>query len=129
MSYADNKLKLHANVTGGHQWTIVLLIDDILYLGVTMSKSLGAAIKSAREKKGLSANDIADLLDIKGHAYRRYERGEVPLKAETFIAIAHHLGISLDELAGKTKAETGDGQIIYQKIPSKKGTKVIFTVE
>ena len=93
------------------------------------NKSLGDNIRAAREKRGLNANDLADLLNIKGHSYRRYERGEVPMKAELFIEIADHLEISLDELAGKKETAKDDGQIIYQKIPSKKGTKIIFTVE
>ncbi len=94
-----------------------------------MSKSLGASIKRVREKKGLSANDLAELLQMKGHAYRRYERDEVPLRAATLIEIAQHLEVTLDELAGFKELPKDDEKIIYQKIPSKKGTKIIFEVE
>ena len=90
--------------------------------------SLGKAIRKAREKKGLSANQIAELLRMKGHAYRRYERGEVPMKATTLIEIADALDVSLDELVGKQKHKD-DSKIIHQKISAEKGQRIIFTVE
>lgn len=96
---------------------------------VTKSNNLGEAIKAARERSGLSVADLSDLLGMKAHSYRRYERDEVPLKATTLIEIAQHLNVSLDVLAELKKPNPDDQEIIYQKIPSKKGTKIIFVVE
>ena len=100
-----------------------------LGISVTNSYDLANLVKKAREKKGLTANQLADLIKIKGHAYRRYERGEVPFRAEMFIEIAQQLSMSVDELAGLAKPKKSDEKIIYQKIPSTKGTKIIFEVE
>lgn len=96
---------------------------------VTKSNNLGELIKAARERSGLSVSDLSDLLGMKAHSFRRYERNEVPLKATTLIEIAKHLNVSLDVLAGLEGPAVDDQEIIYQKIPSKKGTKIIFVVE
>ena len=88
---------------------------------------LAAKIKTARERRGLTATQLADMLNMKGHTYRRYERGEISVKATLLIDLSRHLEMPLDELVGN-QPPTSKGEIIHRKIPGKKGTKIILTI-
>ena len=89
--------------------------------------SLAAKIKTARERRGLTATQLADMLNMKGHTYRRYERGEISVKATLLIDLSRHLEMPLDELVGN-QPPTSKGEIINRKIHGKNGTKIILTI-
>tara|TARA_R100000152_G_C6574487_1_gene40590 strand:- start:136 stop:423 length:288 start_codon:yes stop_codon:yes gene_type:complete len=94
-----------------------------------MGKSLGELVRLARENRGLSASQMAAMLGIKGHAYRRYERGEVPFRADTLIEIAGYLEMGLDELVANKPRKTSQSKIYHIKVSGKPGTKLIVEVE
>ena len=99
--------------------TIKKLVDE--------NAKVGSQIKTARERRGLTATQLSDMLGMKGHSYRRYERGEISLKATLLIEISRHLEMSLDELVGNEPPKSGT-RIVHHKIPGDKGTKIVLTI-
>lgn len=59
---------------------------------------IGSRIKAAREKKKLTQEELAALLDMSTTHISVIERGVKPPKLETFIRIANVLGVSSDYL-------------------------------
>ena len=59
---------------------------------------IGSRIKAAREKKKLTQEELAALLDMSTTHISVIERGVKPPKLETFIRIANILGVSSDYL-------------------------------
>lgn len=67
--------------------------------GDTMdSKAVGQRIKAAREKKNLTQEDLAALIDISPTHVSVIERGTKIPRMDTFVAIANVLEVSADEL-------------------------------
>ena len=62
------------------------------------SKLVGQRIKSAREKKNLSQEDLAALVDLSPTHISVLERGVKVTKLDTFVAIANALEVSADSL-------------------------------
>ena len=60
--------------------------------------TIGSRIKAAREKKKLTQEELAALLDMSTTHISVIERGVKPPKLETFIRIANVLGVSSDYL-------------------------------
>ena len=90
-----------------------------------MGKSLGELVRLARENRGLSASQMATMLGIKGHAYRRYERDEVPFRADTLIEIAGYLEMGLDDLVDNTKAKKPGKKIRHFTVTGEPQTIII----
>ena len=68
-------------------------------------------IRERRAALGLSQSDLAAAVGLDKRQIRRYEAGEAQPTLPVAKAIAHALGISLDELAGETEQRlkiTGD---------------------
>jgi len=59
-----------------------------LFVKRKIAKALGAKIKSAREKKGLSLQQLADLVGLSDQQIRRIERGDSDVNAITLARIA-----------------------------------------
>ena len=56
-----------------------------------------------RQAAGLTQQELADAASINIRLYQRYEAGDVPLSraaAETVLAIAKALGVSVEDLIG-----------------------------
>lgn len=62
------------------------------------SKAVGQRIKAAREKKNLTQEDLAALIDISPTHVSVIERGTKIPRMDTFVAIANVLEVSADEL-------------------------------
>ena len=62
------------------------------------SKLVGQRIKSAREAKNLSQEDLAALVDLSPTHISVIERGVKVTKLDTFVAIANALEVSADSL-------------------------------
>lgn len=67
--------------------------------GETMdAKAVGQRIKAAREKKNLTQEDLAALIDISPTHVSVIERGTKIPRMDTFVAIANVLEVSADSL-------------------------------
>lgn len=60
-------------------------------------------LKILREEKGLSQQDIADLLKVKQQQYSKYEIGVNLIPVEKLSLLADFYGVSVDYLIGKTE--------------------------
>lgn len=58
----------------------------------------GKRIKEARERKNITQEELADLINMSATHISVIERGIKVPKLDTFVAIANALGISCDEL-------------------------------
>lgn len=61
-------------------------------------KAIGQRIKKAREKKKLTQEQLAELVDLSPMHISVIERGAKPPKLETLVNIANALGVSTDTL-------------------------------
>ncbi|MCD7873361.1 MAG: helix-turn-helix domain-containing protein [Clostridiales bacterium] len=67
--------------------------------------ALAIRLKELRKEKHETAQQVADIIGIKSATYRRYEIDTEP-KAEIYIALANHFGVSVDYLiSGKILSE------------------------
>ena len=62
------------------------------------AKAVGQRIKAAREKKHLTQEDLAALIEISPTHVSVIERGTKIPRMDTFVAIANVLGVSVDSL-------------------------------
>lgn len=63
-----------------------------------LTKSFGLRLKSAREGKGLSQKQLAEMVGADPMQISRYERGQVLPALETAVALAEALQTPADEL-------------------------------
>lgn len=61
-------------------------------------KSLGNTVKKIREEKGLTQQQIADLIDMHRSNYSKVENGERELSIEAIGKIAKYFGMTIDQL-------------------------------
>jgi transcriptional regulator with XRE-family HTH domain len=64
---------------------------------------LGARIAQARQRAGLSQNQLALKLGIGRSALAQWERSAVALKSEQLLALANLLAVSVDFLVGRSE--------------------------
>ncbi len=62
--------------------------------------SLGNRIKAAREKTGITQEELAENVGISRAAVARYESGEIEPKIKNLVAIATRLNVTTDYLLG-----------------------------
>ena len=63
-------------------------------------------LRSIRESRGLTLQQIEEITGIAGNTISRYERGVISPNTETALKIAQALGVTVDELLSKpTKQE------------------------
>lgn len=67
--------------------------------------------KAAREAKGLTQKECADMLDISLRAWQTYEQGVSEPKHELLFKIADMFGVSLDYLLGREPAPNPFGEV------------------
>lgn len=63
--------------------------------------NINAKVKSMREDKDLSQEELSRLLDVSQALVAQWETGKLPISKKQRIKIAELFGISLDELEGK----------------------------
>jgi len=76
--------------------------------GSTFAAELGARLRAARDKRGLTQQQLADRLSSFKSKISQYESGVVVPEAETLAALAEALETSLDELVLGRKVANGD---------------------
>lgn len=64
------------------------------------SAAIGARIKMYREKRNMSRNEMASLMNVSVQSVYRWESGERVPDVATLMQIAKHLGINIDALTG-----------------------------
>ena len=61
---------------------------------------LGSRIRQARDRAGLTQEQLAERIGVSRTAIARYESGEIEPKLHNLAAIAETLNVSTDELLG-----------------------------
>lgn len=75
--------------------------DGIAQGDVTAAKRFGANLRQARERKGLSQEELAELLDTDGNSVARYERGERRPRDPAFLVrMAQAVDTTVEALGG-----------------------------
>ena len=72
-------------------------------------KAVGQRIKEVREAKGLTQEDLADIVDLSPTHVSVIERGLKVAKLDTFVAIANALDVSADVLLIDVVAQSTNG--------------------
>ena len=70
----------------------------------------GAKLKSFRKRKGLTQQQVADLMGITVRAYQHYETGDRTPNLKKSFELAEILGISLDELSVRNSTTASDSE-------------------
>ena len=73
--------------------------------------SFGKKLMEARKNKGMSQEDLANLIGTKGPALGRYERGVAKPTIEVATKLANALNVSLDYLVGKVDTEMDEATL------------------
>lgn len=65
-----------------------------------MPEGLGARLREARQRRGLSLRSLANALGVSASLVSQVEMGKTQPSVATLYAMANHLGVSLDGLVG-----------------------------
>lgn len=76
---------------------------------------LGKNLKELRIKKGVTQDDIAELLNIKRQTYSAYERGVSLPDVTSLLKMAEFFGVSVDEILRNKQDAVTDGHSLSQK--------------
>lgn len=63
-------------------------------------KMLGANLRKARNRQGLSQEQVAASVDLPAEVYGRMERGGMMPRMDLFVTLCHRLGATPDQLLG-----------------------------
>ena len=63
-----------------------------------MEKIIGKRIQEFRKKKGMTQEELSEIIDISPHSLSALERGIYNIKLETLVKILNTLDISADEV-------------------------------
>lgn len=66
----------------------------------TTSESISERLGRLRREKGLTQEEMAELLDVSQPVVSDYERGTIRLHGELIVTLSHILGVSADEILG-----------------------------
>lgn len=72
-------------------------------------RAIGRRIKAARERKNLTQEDLAAIVDLSSMHISVIERGVKPPKLETFVKIANALEVSADMLLQDVVDHSAEG--------------------
>lgn len=95
--------------------------------------AIGTRIKAAREKAGMTQEDLAAVLEMSPTHISVIERGVKSPKLETFIKIANALKVSSDTLLQDVVAYSSDGvaselSVTISKLPKKEQERILNAV-
>lgn len=91
--------------------------------------SLGGRIKKFREDRGLSQDELAELLGSSKSAISQYENDKIDMKYSVLSAIAEILEVRIIELLeepARLKNDEIELLVQYRKIKDEKGKKVAY---
>ena len=98
------------------------------------AKAVGQRIRAAREKKNLTQEDLAALVEISPTHMSVIERGAKIPRLDTFVAIANALGVSADALLidvveCSTEGIANELSTRISKLPQREQRKILGAVQ
>lgn len=97
---------------------------------------LGLRIAKAREQKGISQYELADILGVHQQSIANWERKATAIRSDTLIKLAKALGVSSDELLGlevpQTQYPSGKIRTTFEalnKLPRRQQQRILGMVE
>lgn len=95
--------------------------------------AIGSRIKAAREKKEMTQEELAEIVDLSSNHISVIERGVKPPKLATFVSIANALEVSADTLLQDVIEHSAEGvsndfAADVMKLPEKERTRIINAV-
>lgn len=96
-------------------------------------KAVGRRVKAARERKHLTQEQLAEIVDLSPMHVSVIERGVKPPKLDTFVKIANALEVSADELLQDTvehAMESNSSEVadLIRTLPRKEQQKLLHTI-
>lgn len=97
------------------------------------AKAVGQRIRAAREKKGLTQEELAALVDISPTHVSVIERGTKIPRMDTFVAIANVLEVSADSLLVDVVDRAAEGAAselshLLEELPREEKARVLKVV-
>lgn len=97
-------------------------------------KAVGRRFKAARERKHLTQEQLAEIVDLSPMHVSVIERGVKPPKLDTFVRLANALEVSADELLQDTvdhAMESNSSEVanLIQELPRKEQQKLLHTIK
>lgn len=97
-------------------------------------KAVGRRVKAARERKHLTQEQLAEIVDLSPMHVSVIERGVKPPKLDTFVKIANALEVSADELLQDTvdhAMESNSSEVanLIQELPRNEQQKLLHTIK
>ncbi len=97
-------------------------------------KSIGPRIKAARERKGITQECLAEIVNLSPMHVSVIERGVKPPRLETLIKIANALDVSADELLqdvvdSSTHSLSGSLSQLVDGLPKNEQQKILYCVK
>ena len=74
-------------------------------------KALGARIREARVRAGLTQKRLAELVGVRAHTAWCWEAGRMRPQRENLVAIAHHTGTSPEQIEGR---DAGEAEVLRE---------------
>jgi transcriptional regulator with XRE-family HTH domain len=99
-----------------------------------MSVKFGDRVTQARKEKGLSREELAELIGTSAPIVGRYERGDMMPSIEIATKISEAVGVSLDFLVGKSSLLVKDKNMLERlediaKLPSAKQSELFNVMD
>ena len=99
-----------------------------------MEKIIGKRIQEFRKKKGITQEELAEVIDISPHYLSALERGLYNIKLETLVKILNYLDCSADEIfcdvVNRSYAVTSNRlSERMKKLPIEEQNKILAVVE
>ncbi|WP_224362450.1 helix-turn-helix domain-containing protein [Hyalangium versicolor] len=79
-----------------------------------LKKTLGANIRRARARLGITQEQMAEMLEMSPEVYGRMERGLIFPRVERLVDICRKLGESADQLLGLSLSDTTTGTVVRE---------------
>ncbi len=97
-------------------------------------QSIGPRIKAARERKGFTQEELAEIVNLSPMHVSVIERGVKPPKLETLVKIANALEASADELlqdvvSSSTLSLSGSLSQFLDGLPKNEQQKILYCVK
>ena len=99
-----------------------------------MTKLIGKRIQEFRKKRGLTQEQLSEMIDVTPHFLSSLERGVYNIKLETLVRILNCLDISADEVFADVvnKSSVHKAGVLSEKVeglPAEERAKIIAVVE
>jgi len=99
------------------------LLDTYPYTSVTglspvAMELFAESLRKAREERGLTQTQLAELLGITLRVYNRWERGAAVPRLDSIVQLADILQLSLDQLVGRSSTNPALPKLRHPKLQS-----------